>query len=198
LNLRAQIFKGIEWYFCLALMHGVVFAQVATSIPEGCIKAAKAALGPKAIVLGYGNIGTKEDEEAFAALRLESIRASKGCIPVTEIVIMRQGSDGWRTIFEARRHMQIKNPEGFVGIEYIDDSFDYPGFCLDITTRKPSEPFSFALTFLKNGGIGEGLQLYIGWNSAVRRYQSMTYENPPTFEPEIKNPPHINVGKRGR
>lgn len=181
-----------------ALMLGVACGQTATAIPESCIRAAKTILGAKAEVLHYGSIGTKGDAEAFAAVKLESTRTPKGCVPITEMVIIRQDKGDWRTIFEARRHMQIKNPEGFVGIEYIDDSFDYPGFCLNVNKGKPSDPFSFALTFLKSGGATEGLPMYIGWNSAVGRYQSMTYEDPAAFEPEVKNPRHISVGKRGK
>src|ERR1039457_6658689 len=105
----------------------------------------------------------------------------------------------WKTAFGANR-FQIKNPAGFVGMDYIDDSDASRGFCIDITDRKAPGQFSIGLLFIGADGKvdEEALPIDIAWNSKAGRYQEVVSNegDPVLFAPEKRNVPHINSQER--
>jgi hypothetical protein len=164
---------------------------------QACVDAAKATLGQGAILLRCGELNGAGIQEAVVALGLKPI--SRRCTAVSELRILRHEAAGWKTAFQADRQFQIKNPAGFVGIDYIDESDAYRGFCVDITEHKAQERFSIALSFIVADGTvdEEGLPIAVAWNTKVGRYQEiLSGGDPVLFAPEKKNVPHINIQER--
>lgn len=167
------------------------------STQESCLDAARAALGPRAAVLRCGDLNRSGILEAVVALVLKPNR--KRCTPASRVLILRLREAGWRQVFEARPRFQIRNTEGYVGIDYIDDADFYRGYCVVITDASASQLFSIVLAYIGSDGRvdEEGLPIGVAWNRKVGRYQEIaSNEGPLKFAPEIKNPPHINTQKR--
>jgi hypothetical protein len=172
-------------------------AKAASTINQrSCLDAARAALGPGAVVLRCGDLNSSGTPEAVAALVLKPNR--KRCTPASRVLILRFERAGWRKVFDAGEHFEIRNTEGYVGIDYIDDANVYRGYCVEISDRSGSELFSVGLAFIGSDDRvdEEGLPINVAWNSKVGRYQEIVSNDaPPKFAPELKNPPHINTRK---
>jgi hypothetical protein len=170
-----------------------VAKAVLTNDQQSCLKGAQAALGPGAVVLRCGDLNGSGKLEVVAAMVLRPSR--KQCTAVSRIVILGGANSSWTQVFLAGTHFEIKNTDGYVGIDYIDDADQYRGFCVEITDRNRSEPFSIALAFISSGGRvdEDGLPIRVAWNSKVGRYQEIeSNEGPPQFASESKSPPHRN------
>ncbi len=167
-------------------------------VPQEYLEAARTALGPGAVVLRVAHPDGTDSTEVLAALSLASIPPSQGCTPVSHIVVLRRSTEGWQTVLDADKDGQVKNPEGYVGVDYIDDSQENrsPGYCADLS-QELDKHFSLALTYLTAAGAEDGIPVYVEWNDKVGRYQSsIINSDPPGFESELKNPPHVDTSKR--
>jgi len=154
---------------------------------QSCATAAIAALGPGAEVLRCGSWSGAGSPQALVVLKLGSVPSSKGCAPVSRVMILSSGPTGWRTVLEASK--EIRNPVGYIGLDFIDDSYKFLGYCLATADRRSdgSPGFSLFLTYLRSlSGETEGTSFEIGWNARVKRYQEFDGE----FRPEVIDPPH--------
>lgn len=163
-----------------------------------CLNAAKGALGPDAEVAKCGHLTGGTTLEVVAFLRLKQFKENKDGIPVSRLVILRRVGATWSLVLDVDK--QIKNPSGYVGIDFIDDDQDYyfSGYraLLDVRSDDPSA-FALGLSFIKHDGeVDEGLPIDVSWNSAVGRFQEFNINKEPSgFQSETKNPPHIHSRK---
>jgi hypothetical protein len=146
-------------------------------------------------VLRCGYLSDSGAIEALAVVPLKSIRGlSPGCIPVSRLAILRLVNGNWQTALDAEH--EIRNPVGYVGLEYIDDSYQVRGYCLVIGDRKAGsrEPFSLSLGYITLSGDFDGVPTDIGWNPKAGRYQELAGNDATGgFSPEVKDPPHRKV-----
>jgi len=168
-------------------------ASSRVAVPQACLDAIKMALGPGASVLRYGALNTTSAPEVIAAVKLKSFPAHADCTPVSRMVILRLEKSGWKTILDASK--QIKNSEGYVGIDYIDDSSSSPGYCLQMSDHRSDSAhvFTIFMSYLNKAGDIEGSSIEISWNSKLDRYQE--FADVEGFLPEVKNPPHRNPSR---
>jgi len=88
--------------------------------------------------------------------------------------------------------------EGYIGIDYIDDSQQYPGFRALFSDRRSDgkAAFDLELSYLNPDGTTEGIATEISWNSATKRFQEFSVNRiPEGFQTELRNPPHMHSGK---
>ena len=93
-----------------------------------CLDAAASTVGARAVVLRCGDLNASGTLEAVVAVPLKPDR--KDCVPVSRLLVLRRDPTGWKPAFEAGPHSEIKNTEGYVGVDYIDDSDLYPSSLL--------------------------------------------------------------------
>jgi hypothetical protein len=132
---------------------------------------------------------------AIAFIRLKQFTENREGIPISKLVILRQTDSRWEVTLDVAK--QIRNPYGYVGIDYIDDSEQYPGFRVAISDRG-KQPFVLELSYLRQDGGSEGIPIYISWNPATSRFQELASNegDPDEFKGELRNPPRISHGRR--
>jgi hypothetical protein len=181
----------------LSAQVGVGKTRGSSGAQESCLAAARAALGPGAVVLKCGHLIGPGDLEVAAAIPLRPFRADASGTAVSRLVILRKaaGTSRWVNEFTADKDW-TRNPAGYVGVEYIDDSFKYTGYRVSFSGRRSdgAPGFTLFLFSLNPNGSNEGVPLEVGWNRSVKRFQEFSYEAEPVgFRAEIKNPPHIRT-----
>jgi hypothetical protein len=90
-----------------------------------------------------------------------------------------------------------KNPVGYLGIDYIDDSDQFYGYRVefgsDVRDPAPDPRYKgvLYLTWLNPKHEPEGAGIVVGWNEKVGRYQEIdsSWE---MFNPELRKPRHIS------
>lgn len=161
--------------------------------PEDCAAAARAELGAASVVLRSGTLSDTAVPEVLAALKLKSAPTRPGCTPVTRLALLRKAAGRWTVALDASK--EIRNPFGYVGMDFIDDSYQFFGYCVDIENHRSdnTRAFTLFLTYLKNReGDTEGAPVEISWNPKLARYQEFAEG----FKYEIANPPHRGSSKR--
>lgn len=164
--------------------------QKAETVPPECIAAAKKLLGPEAEVVKYGHLNSAEALEAVVVVRIAGARGDKSDgIPVSRLAILRHEPSGWQSVLNASRY--ITNEAGYIGIEFIDDSYPFRGYRVAFYGERSDGKQAFVLCL---GHIGDpgSVPIEISWNPQVGRYQEFAFnEEPSGFKSEIKNPPHL-------
>lgn len=182
---------------CRSILTLAVATTLAAAVPDSqvCLSAAKARLGPRAVVVTCGQLGNPAATELLAAVKPSRATATGYCVPVSQFVVLRAENSGWTAVLERGR--EIRNSEGYIALDYIDDIADFAGYCLEILkTRSDGKPtFTIVLSYFNDRGDIEGSQTEISWDGNVRRYREFDAEG---FRPEIKNPPHIQAKKRAK
>lgn len=192
MRLSQQLETGVVFLCVLILAPAArLIGQRAVTPSRACISAARAVLGANALVLRCGDVNGSGTQEAVAALRLKSVPTREECAPVSHVVVLRSDKAHWTTALDVAK--EIKNPEGYVATDYIDDSYHFPGYCLELSDKRSdgATAFTIFLTYLNPSGAVEGSSTEISWNNKVNRYQE--FADVGGFKPEIKNPPHINT-----
>jgi hypothetical protein len=173
---------------------------VSQSDQDSCLQTARKFLGPAAIVLKCGRLSDAIDLEVIAALRVSSLNDDKNGLPVSRLVIARQGTSQWKIELNVDANDAITNDMGFVGVNFIDDSHQFPYCRVDFTDRgakwgaRTGTQFTMVLFSMnRDGKLEDGdIGLGIGWNPAVRRFQEID-PNGRDFAPEVKSPRHIKA-----
>jgi hypothetical protein len=161
-----------------------------------CLEAAQRLLGSDAQVARCGDRIGGSDVESIAFTRLKQFSEDPNGIPISRLVILQKVDSQWKTALDVAR--QIQNPAGYVGIDYIDDSQQYPGYRANFLDRRSDgQPaFVLQLSYLRTDGKSEGVPIEISWNSAAGRFQEFSAnQEPEGFKTELKNPPHIHGPK---
>ncbi|MEW5980348.1 MAG: hypothetical protein AB1898_31560 [Acidobacteriota bacterium] len=159
------------------------------------MKAARRLLGPKAEILRYGDISKNGKIEALAIAKLTADPGSGKDILISRAIILRREGSEWNVVLDAAE--QIKNKEGYIGLDYIDESSGFYGYRLTLNDRRGDEQpaFTIYLTDLGPDGEPQGTAIEINWNPDVGRYQEFSYgDYPAVFKPELKNPRRLRSG----
>jgi hypothetical protein len=104
-------------------------------------------------------------------------------------VVQKEGAI-WRDLLLFEDN--VRNPKGFVGIDFIDPDFSF-GFAVKVANeRSDGTPgFTIYLAYLNRKLEPEGLPIQVSWNQKVNRFQEYAPNelDPPDFKPEIAHPP---------
>jgi hypothetical protein len=174
------------------------FAQAVPQVEKAteshaCSDAANARLGMAAVVLKCGRLNANGPLEALAVIKRTVASAPKYCMPVSQFAVLRLEGTAWKGVLEGAN--EIRNPEGYIALDYIDDSPEFYGYCLGTSKeRSDGKPgFSILLNYFSASGEIEGSSTEVSWNGQVGRYQE--FSEVEGFRKEVKNPPHVNTRK---
>jgi hypothetical protein len=160
------------------------------AIPKDFLEAATKVLGPDAQVAKYGHLIGAKSMEVVAYTKLGITRKYSEGIAVSKLVVLQKADSQWDVILNASK--QVVNPFGYMGLDLIDDSQDYPGWLVSFYDYRPDNVpgFSMSFMYLRSDGDVEGIPIEISWNSTMARFQEFVVnEAPEGFRSEIKNPP---------
>jgi hypothetical protein len=176
----------VAFTFFLGAMAG---AQ--TSQPQQCSALIKNA-GPKLQIIRSGDLIGDGAREYVAAQRME-LQPKKGFY-ISRLLVVRTQAGHCAIVLDVGKDGP-KNPKGYVGIEYIDDSASFYGYKFEFGTV-PKDPefkqnYKCLLFFdwLNNKHEPEGEGLIIAWNETVGRFQEVD-SSWDFFKPEVVNPSH--------
>jgi hypothetical protein len=165
---------------------------------QDCLDAARKAMGAEALVVRCGDLNTPGVQEVVAVLPAKYPPSRETGMTIWKMVILRHEPTGWRTALTASR--EIQNEAGYVGVEYIDDYFDFMGYQLRLLDERSGhkKAFDVSLVYIeRSDGGSDQIPVEIAWNPAAGRYQEWAYDREPEgFRPEIRNPPHWKPGVR--
>jgi hypothetical protein len=160
--------------------------------PRDCVEVVRQILGPQAEIVKYGNLDNPSVPEAVAVIRLRRTLDGAAETPISQAVILRRSTAAWKPALRIGK--QITNEAGYIGIDYVDDSYDFHGYRFVLHDRRPDggRGLTVELSYLNSGGEIDGIPIVISWNEKVGRYQEYTSnQDPPGFRSELKSPPHI-------
>ena len=173
---------------CLLLGFTVLsVAQVSTNQTR-CEAEAKRRLGDVFHVVEFGQLIGDSSLECVLILPYsgaagQELRARSG------VVIAWDGKQ-WRELL--RFNNQVRNDQGYIGVDYIDPQYHY-GFALRTNVRRSdgSNGFTMYFRFLDAKLRPDGLPIEVSWNPKVKRFQEYAPNelDPPDFKPEVGHPP---------
>jgi hypothetical protein len=162
-----------------------------------CLDAAHKILGPHGEVVRCGHLVGDASLEALAVVRLKNSDKRKqnadSGLKVSRLAILRKGTSKWSVELDASDH--IRNPAGYIGIDFIDDSAGFFGLEASIWDQRPDDTpgLTIYLYDIDPNGDSVGSGVAISWNPAVGRFQEFAaHQEPEGFRMEIKDPPHWN------
>ena len=162
-----------------------------SAIPKDCLDAVTKALGPNAQVAKYGHLIGQKSIEVVAYIKLKEFKKYSKGIAISKLVVLQKTNSHWDTVLNVSK--QLTNPLGYIGIDFIDDSQEYPGWLLSLYDHRPDGVPGLCISFgyLRSNGEIEGIPIEISWNKAMARFQEFVInEAPEGFRSEINNPPH--------
>jgi hypothetical protein len=182
---------SVQWCQTPAIGGSQDHSGQSQSLQGECAEAARRAIGQGAAVLKCGFLNEPGVLEVVAGLKRQPQRATDKRILVSKLVLLRREPSRWRTALTASK--QIQNEQGFIGIDFIDDSAPFWGYSVQFKNHRADDKAGFVLSlaYMATSKDDSEVPVDISWNLAVGRYQefSMNYE-PIGFKPELKNPPH--------
>jgi hypothetical protein len=158
------------------------------AIDESCRDGTKRALGSSGEVLSCGFLTRKDVLEVVAGVRAAQ---PGGMRAFRKLVVLRRDQSHW--VSELEVDNQTTNPEGYLGISFIDDSIKDSRYLVIIDKKRSDDTDGFTISLQEVTAVGEyeGVATEISWNPKVGRYQEYAAnEDPIGFRPELKNPPH--------
>jgi hypothetical protein len=171
--------------------------QSSSDSAQSCLKAAKELLGPTASVLKCGHLAESNALEVVAGAKLAQFKETRDSVLVSKLAVLRLNGSAWNAELTADKNW-MRNNIGYVGLEFVDDSFQIYGYRVSFSDHRSDDvtDFTIWLQYLNGDGTAEGISTEISWNPSVGRFQEFAYgEDPESFRPEVINPRHIRQRK---
>ena len=145
------------------------------SASQACLSAARNFLGPAAQVAKCGDLTGTGELEVAAFVRLKELRTTADGIPLSKLVVLRQEKSRW-VVELAADQKPPRNPVGYIGIDYIDDSRELGLYRVSFYDEGSHEipGFTIDLFYLSPRGQNEGIPVEIAWNRSLARFQEYT------------------------
>lgn len=151
-------------------------------------------MGSGAEVVKYGRLADAKHLDGVAVVRIRPVKNNR--LLVSDLAILRWDGTGWKPVLRGSK--SITNDAGYIGIDYIDDSFRFYGYEASFADRRSDgkQGFVLVLSYLTRTLDLDGIPIEIGWNPVTGRFQEFSAnEEPEGFKLELKNPPHRRVAK---
>ena len=159
------------------------------ALRQGCLMAAGAIIGGEVELLQFGRLGANAPLDCVVAGTLEDAPQGGEGTYASQLLILRYQGQMWRVALNASKW--VTNPEGYLGIESIDDAYDFKGLRVALDDKSPARQpgITVWITYLDDDGEDEGPAKEFGLNPATGRYQE--FDERTGYKPELKDPPHI-------
>jgi hypothetical protein len=144
-------------------------------------------------VLKCGHFAEGNALEVVAGVKLAQLNEMRDRVSVSKLGVLRLNGTMWQVEFIADEN-RMRNNIGYVGLEFIDDSFPIYGYRVSISNHRSDgvTDFTIWLDYLSKDGITKGSPTEISWNSSLRRFQEFAYgQELEGFRTEVINPRRI-------
>jgi hypothetical protein len=169
----------------------VPITDTESSISAQCRTGVVKLLGPDAEVVKCGRLTGTDTVQAIGLLKIKQLPVTGDGWPVSRLVVAQFRNDRWQSILTASKDW-IRNDAGYIGLDYIDDSYQVFGYRAALSESKAGPAaLLLSLSFLRPNGESEGIPIQIAWNRDVQRYQEVVNNDGPfVFQAENSKPPH--------
>jgi len=171
----------------LFLLGRVVFAADATNTRGSCSAAARKVLSNAQVeILAFGDINGTGREHCFAVIPTGRKRDQGKPLAIRRGAVLEFDKQAWRSVLNIRNY--VKNPDGYVGIEFIDG--ETIRYSIEIRAERGDGVKQFTI-YVHYRDDPESVPIEISWNRKVGRYQefSPNLVEHAGYQIEIKNPP---------
>ena len=154
-----------------------------------CAAEATRTLHSEVLVWRFGDL-TGEGKSACLAVVTTGGNQAKEEIHAKRGIVIQSDGKEWRELL--RFDEQIKNKQGYIGIDFIDPDWHY-GFALKSDDQRSdgTKGFTIYFTSLNAKLEPEGTETQVSWNPKAQRFQEYAPNelDPSDFKPEVCNPP---------
>jgi hypothetical protein len=143
-------------------------------------------------LLRFGHFAMNTPLDCVVAGSLSDVEVQGDGIAASRLLVLRHQGESWRVALDAAKW--ATNPEGYLGVDSIDDAYDFKGLrvAVDDKTPKGQPGITLWISYIDENGDDEGDAKAFSLNPATGRYQE--FDDRQGFKPETKDPPHV----RGR
>ncbi len=155
-----------------------------------CLITAGGIAGGEVELLDFGHFAANSPLDCVVAGLLPGAEQSGDGVLAARVLILRRQGQDWRIALDAAKW--VTNPEGYLGMETLDDSYDFKGLRAVVDQKAPNgQPgITLWLKYLDENGEDEGDAKAFSLNPATGRYQE--FDDRQGFKPEIRNPAHLH------
>jgi hypothetical protein len=159
------------------------------ALRKGCLITAGGIVGGEVQLLRFGHFGLKAPLDCVVAGILPDVENQGDDILASRLLVLRYQRESWRVALDAAKW--ATNPEGYVGVNSIDDAYDFKGLRVMVDDKTPARQPGITLwiSYIDEDGNDEGDAKPFSLNPATGRYQE--FDDKLGFKPEVKDPPHI-------
>lgn len=179
------------------LFVALVFVSCSTAPPpeneadlrRGCLATAGSLAGGAVELLKFGRFIPNGPLDCVVAGVLEDADIQVDGVLASRLLVLRHQGQSWRIALDAAKW--ATNPDGFVGIDTIDDSYDFKGLRVIADDKSPTgQPgITIWISYLDEDGQDDGAAKEFSLNPATGRYQE--FDEKLGFKPEVRDPPHM-------
>jgi len=163
-------------------------AENEAELRKGCLATAGSIAGGAVELLKFGRFVPNGPLDCVVAGVLEDVDIPADGVPASRLLVLRHQGESWRISLDAAKW--ATNPDGFVGIDTIDDSYDFKGLRVVTDDKSPTgQPgITIWISYLDEDGEDDGAAKAFSLNPATGRYQE--FDEKLGFKPEVRDPPH--------
>jgi hypothetical protein len=184
----------VRFYFLLVVVTILTSCSKApppeneAELRNGCLATAGSLAGGAVELLKFGHFIPNGPLDCVVAGVLEDIDVQVDGVLASRLLVLRHQGQSWRIALDASKW--ATNPEGFVGIDSIDDSYDFKGLRVVTDDKGPTgQPgITIWISYLDEGGEDDGAAKAFSLNPVTGRYQE--FDEKLGFKPEVRDPPH--------
>jgi hypothetical protein len=160
------------------------------ALRKSCLITAAGIAGGEVQLLRFGHFGTKAPLDCVVAGILPDVENPRDEVLASRLLVLRYQGQNWRVALDAAKW--ATNPAGYVGVDSIDDGYDFKGLHVAVDDKTPSHQPGITLwiSYIDEDGGDEGDAKAFSLNGATGRYQE--FDDKLGFKSEIKNPPHFH------
>lgn len=151
-SLIGAIVLGVLLLASCSQPKAAVIEDVGPEPSAECRKGVTGLLGVGAEVLKCGLLTGSSTLQAVGAMKISRFVASEAGWPVSHLIVAQSDGGRWHVVLSASKDW-IKNEAGYVGIEFIDDSYRFPGYWAAVNKRDDGRPgILISLTYMRPNG----------------------------------------------
>ncbi|MBV8846522.1 MAG: hypothetical protein JO307_27265 [Bryobacterales bacterium] len=195
---------GRTWAGCrlsCAIVLSIVFLLISCSkrppveneavLRKGCLITAGGIAGGEVELLRFGHFAPNGPLDCVVAAALPDVESQGDDVAASRLLILRHQGENWRVALDVAKW--ATNPEGYVGVDSLDDTYPFKGLRVLVDDKTPTHQPGITLwiSYLDENGADEGDAKPFALNPASGRYQE--FDEKLGFKPEVRDPPHVRV-----
>ncbi|HEY7336002.1 MAG TPA: hypothetical protein VH639_14030 [Bryobacteraceae bacterium] len=160
-----------------------------SALRKSCLITAGGIAGGEVELLKFGHFGEKAPLDCVVAGALPDVESEGDGFFASRLLVLRYQGGTWRIALDAAKW--ATNPSGYVGVDSLDDSYDFKGLRVVVEDKNPTRQPGITLwiSYLDENGEDDGEAKQFSLNPATGRYQE--FDDKQGFRPELREPPHV-------